>query len=106
MNLLDLVSTPTVTEIQLDDKDIIEAYGEPLSFNIVLPIPLNEYVGLSKLVAAEFVKLMLVDKDGNKLLTEGKSLSAPLIGLINNRIWLELGKLPEKCLTPNPKKST
>ena len=105
MDITNFVSKPTVTELSVDHPAVIETYGEPITFHIIMPIPINEYVGLSKLSAAEFVKLMLVDKDGNKVITEGTSLSAMLITPINDRIWIELGKLPEKCSIQNPNPS-
>lgn len=105
MDITDFIATPTITALTVDDEAIVAAFKEPLTFHIVLPIPLEDYTGLAKLTAAELVKKLLVNKDGEKLLTENKSLSPLLISAVNNRIWAELGKLPEVCLTQNQNQS-
>lgn len=105
MNINDFVSKPTIKTLTIDSEEILKEYGEPIEFNILLPIPIEDYASLTKLTTADFVAKMLVDKDGQKVLTEGKSLSLFLLSPIKDKIWLELGKLPEKCLTQNPSQS-
>lgn len=106
MNIAEFVAKPTVTTLTVESPEILEAYGEPIEFYVNLPIPFEDYVSLTKLSRADFVAKMLVDKDGKKLLADGQTLSNFLIGPVNDRIWIEVGKLPEKCSTQNLKKST
>ena len=106
MNITEFVAKPAVTTLTVETPEILEAYGEPIEFYVKFPIPFEDYVTLTKLSRAEFVAKMLVDKEGNKLLDDGQTLAQFLIAPVNDKIWIEVGKLPEKCSIQNPKKST
>ena len=60
------------------------------------PLPVETYVMLSKLTQAELVQALLVDDEGNKLLTGDDVLPSPFLMPVATRIWQHLGKLPEK----------
>lgn len=98
MKITDFIATPKPTLFTLDQPEVIEAYGEALDGFLMLPVPLDLYVKMQDTSAAmtniDLVRELLVDENGNKKLTPEQSLHPTLIGLIANKIWNELGKLP------------
>lgn len=97
MDITEFVSTPKVTTLTIESPEILEKYKGPIDFYVKLPIPIEDYAGLSKLTIANFVQKMLVNKTGEQLLKEGQTLDQFLMQLVHDRIWVEVGKLPEKC---------
>ena len=96
MKLTDFVSTPTPKKLVVATPEVVTAYGEPLEFYIMNPMPIEIYLKLSSLSTIEFIKEVLVKEDGTKALPEGSSLPGTLVPLVANVIWQDLGKLPEK----------
>lgn len=96
MKLTDFVSTPTPKKLIVNTPEVVAAYGEPLEFYILNPMPIEIYLKLSSLSTVEFLKEVLVKEDGTKAITEGSSLPGTLIPLVANVIWQDLGKLPGK----------
>lgn len=97
MDITEFVSTPKVVTLKVESPEILETYKGPIDFYVNLPIPIEDYAGLSKLTMANFVQKMLVNKEGNQLLKEGQTLDQFLIKPVHDSIWVEVGKLPEKC---------
>lgn len=99
MNIKDFASKPSLIEIILDDKDLLDKYGEPITFytyNIVRMSTYfdffnarsnNEFGNLDKMM-----KSMILDKDGNKVLADDEDLPIDIAAAAINKIGEILGK--------------
>ncbi len=99
MNIKDFASKPTLIEIILDDKDLLDKYGEPITFytyNIVRMSTYfdffnarsnNEFGNLDKMM-----KSMILDKNGNKVLADDEDLPIDIAAAAINKIGEILGK--------------
>ena len=101
MDISEFIAKPTPRKLTIDSEHIVKEYGEPLEFHILLPLPVETYSRLTTLSKAEFVTEMLVTKDGAKLVKDGLTLEGSFISEVNDKIWIELGKLPGRIQTTN-----
>lgn len=104
MNIKDFASKPTLVEIILDDKDLVEKYGEPITFftyNIVRMSTYfdffnarsnNEFSNLDKMM-----KAMILDKDGKQVLADDEDLPIDIAAAAINKIGEILGKSLSKA---------
>lgn len=106
MKIENLVATPQLIEIVIDDKDIIETYGETITFwtyDIVSMTTYfdffnarskNEYDALGKLIR----KMILNDK-GQPVMNEQQDLPIDIMAVAVTRIGEILGKSLSKTST-------
>ena len=106
MNIKDFASKPELVEIVLDDTDLVEKYGEPITFhtyNIVRMTTYfdffnarsnNEFAMLDKLM-----KSMILDSNGNRVIADDEDLPIDIAAAAINKIGEILGKQPSKAST-------
>lgn len=106
MKIQQLVSTPKLIEIVLDDKDLVETYGEPITFHAYDIVPMSmyfeffnarsksEYEALGKLIR----KMILNDK-GEPVMTEQQDLPMDIMAQAITKIGDILGKSLSKTST-------
>lgn len=102
MQLSELAAEPQLKKIVLDSEDIIEKYGESIEFYIQDRLPLDEYMSLVSAMTndsgdyselLEFARGLMLDKDGNPVLADGKQLPTKVAMTAMNKISAELGNL-------------
>jgi len=106
MNIKDFASKPELIEVILDDKELVEKYGEPITFytfNIVRMSTYfdffsarsnNEFAQLDKIM-----KNMILDKNGNRVLADDEDLPIDIAAQAINKIGEILGKPQSKAST-------
>lgn len=107
MNIKEFASVPKLIEISLDDNDLVERYGEPITFHTFDIVGLNtyfeffnartkgEYTQLDSIIK----KLILNDK-GVPALKENEDLPIDIAAAAINKIGEILGKSHSKTSTP------
>jgi hypothetical protein len=108
MFLETLLSEPQLIEIKIDKPDIVEKFGEAITFYIYDRQDLDTYMQLAKLSGedsvvemANITKKLIRNKDG-KLILEGKAMLPPnvMMAVIEESIK-QLGNLIAQT-TPEP----
>lgn len=106
MNIKEFASKPELIEIVLDDKDLVERYGEPITFYTLSIVRMstyfdffnarsnNEFSNLDKMM-----KSMILDKNGNKVLADDEDLPIDIAAAAINKIGEILGKSQSKTST-------
>ena len=106
MNIKDYASKPELVEVILDGKELVERYGEPITFytfNIVRMSTYfdffnarsnNEFSNLDKMM-----KAMILDKDGKQVLADDEDLPIDIAAAAINKIGEILGKPQSKAST-------
>jgi hypothetical protein len=106
MNIKDFASKPQLVEIVIDDKELVERYGEPITFytyNIVRMSTYfdffnarsnNEFGNLDKIM-----KGLILDSKGNRVLSDDEDLPIDLAAAAINKIGEILGKPQSKAST-------
>lgn len=81
MELSTLAKEPQLTKIILDDEQLVSQYGEPMEFWIYDRVDMGVFMKLANLEGqteiGDIVKLMkdlILDKEGNKILADGRVL--------------------------------
>lgn len=104
MNIKDFASKPQLVEIVLDDKELVERYGEPITFytyNIVRMSTYfdffnarsnNEFSNLDKMM-----KSMILNSDGKQALADDEDLPIDIAAAAINKIGEILGKPQSKA---------
>jgi hypothetical protein len=104
MNIKEFASKPELMEVTLDNADLIEKYGEPITFytyNIVRMSTYfdffnarsnNEFSNLDKMM-----KSMILDKDGKQVLGDDEDLPIDIAAATINKIGEILGKSQSKA---------
>ena len=106
MKIQSLVSTPKLTEIVLDDKELVETYGEPITFYAYDIVPMSmyfeffnarskgEYEALGKLI-----RKMILSEDGKPVMSEQQDLPMDIMASAISKIGEILGKSLSKTST-------
>lgn len=104
MNIKEFASKPELMEVVLDNADLVEKYGEPITFytyNIVRMSTYfdffnarsnNEFTNLDKMM-----KSMILDKDGKQVLADDEDLPIDIAAATINKIGEILGKSQSKA---------
>ena len=78
MELTKLVAKPQLIKIVLDDEETVKEYNEAIEFYTMDRQPLDVFLKLSNTVGSnesvEILKSLVLDRDGNPVVTEGQSL--------------------------------
>ena len=108
MNIENLVATPKLVEIILDDVDLLERYGEPITFYAYDIVCMsvyfvffnarstNEFEALGKLI-----RKMILNDQGKQVLSETQDLPIDIMAAAVTKIGDILGKSLGKKSTPN-----
>jgi len=108
-NLKELARKPQLIEIILDDKDIVESYGDCINFWVYDQVDLNSYFEFFKSQgdgdgkAMETVLQSLVlNEQGQPMLDEGETFPIDLTVAMLGKLGEILGKSRTKSSTPKP----
>ena len=106
MNIKDFASKPELIEVILDDKELVEKYGEPITFHTFNIVRMSTYFDFfSARSNNEFTQLdkimknMILDKNGNRVLADDEDLPIDIAAQAINKIGENLGKSQSKAST-------
>ena len=98
MKLKDLAAKPQLKELLIDDKDIVEIYGEELQFFVHDRLTIEQYTQLASLnkedMGAMFhaMKDLILDDEGLPVMTEGNVLPMDVLNAAMMKVTESLGK--------------
>lgn len=104
MNIKDYASKPQLVEIILDDKELVERYGEPITFHTFNIVRMstyfdffnarsnNEFSNLDKMM-----KSMILNSEGKQVLADDEDLPIDIAAAAINKIGEILGKPQSKA---------
>jgi len=98
MKLSDLSSEPKLIEITIDDKDILETYGEPLTFYTYDRQPLDVFLRLANIDGKNtvelinIVKTLILDEKGKPVITDKNTLPSNVMMKAITKVTEQLGK--------------
>jgi hypothetical protein len=98
MKLSDIAKKPTLTEVTIDDADIVEQYGEALTFwtwdrqpmDVFLKLASLDQKNTSSVISA--VRELILDSEGKQILTDSITLPTQLMMRVISLVVDRLGK--------------
>lgn len=106
MNIKKFASVPNLVEIIIDDKDLVEVYGEPITFFTYDVVTMSTYFDFfNARSTGEFdnlgkmMKEMILDSEGKKVLEENEDLPIDIAAAVINKLGEILGKSQNKKST-------
>ena len=113
MNITEFSNKPKLIEIKLDDKDLVEKYGEPITFYTYDIVGMSTYFDFFNARQdgkfdnlAKLMNQMILDKEGELAINEGEDLPIDIAAAAINALGEILGKSQSKSLTPKAGKPT
>lgn len=107
MDISELAKKPKLEELLIDDADIIERYGESISFWIMDQMDVSTYFNFYKLQQSEdsellnnLLRKLILNKEGNPCLKDGEVFPVDITLSILVKINEFLGKSSPKTSTP------
>lgn len=100
MKLQELATKPQLIKIEIDDEHVVETYGEVLEFYVWDRQPIEKFIKFAgKNITPEmmpdlvkFCEEMILDEDGNRVLTDGVILPNTVMALCLSKTLESLGK--------------
>lgn len=98
MKLSQLAAKPQLIKVVIDDEDVIKEYGEPLEFHTWDRQPMEVFMKLANMTAAdtgniiEIVKTLILDEKGKEILGKDNMLPTDLLMKAINKVTELLGK--------------
>jgi hypothetical protein len=98
MKLSELAAKPQLKEIQIDDKNIVEAYGDKLSFFVMDRLPIETYTKLASVKTEDpgemynVIKDLILDEDGMPVMADGNVLPMDVMTAAVMKVTETLGK--------------
>lgn len=99
MKLSQISKEPILIELSIDDEDTIKEYGEPLTFFTwdrqsmdVFTRIANVGEGNDLVNLLEIVKTLILDEDGNQVLSDKNMLPTSVLMKVMNKVTEQLGK--------------
>ena len=98
MKLSQLAAKPKLVKFVLDDETIVEEYGEPIEFYTMDRQPLSTFMRLASVTGndntqmIEIVKDLILDEDGNPIISEENILPSDLLVKVITAVVEKLGK--------------
>lgn len=105
MNLSELASKPQLIKIKLEDELTVKEFGESLDFWIYDRQDMDTYMAMANVKEdnvsklAEVLSTMVLDEQGNKILTEGVSLPPSVMMRVISKVVEQLGNSMSQTLT-------
>lgn len=99
MKLKDLARRPELIEIRLDDEDIIQEWGEPITFHAWDRQPMDVFLRMSTISQEDHsamitaVRDLVLDETGQPILTDDQVLPTKIMMRVITRVVEGLGKL-------------
>lgn len=98
MKLSDIAKKPTLIEVTIDDADIVEQYGEGLTFwtwdrqpmDVFLKLASLDQKNTSSVISA--VRELILDSEGQQILTDSITLPTQLMMRVISLVVDRLGK--------------
>jgi hypothetical protein len=98
MKLTELAQEPKLVTILIDDEETVEEFGDSIEFYCYDRQPLNKFVKFATAKEQdpqqmfEFCEDLILDEEGNKVMTDGKVLPASLMMKAISKVVEILGK--------------
>jgi hypothetical protein len=99
MKLSQISSEPKLIELSIDDEEVIKEYAEPLVFYTWDRQPMDVFTRIANIgengdmpVLLEIVKTLILDEEGNQILTEKNMLPTSILMKAMNKVTEQLGK--------------
>jgi len=98
MKLKDLAAKPQLQEMLIDDAEIVEEYGEALSFYVHDRLPIEQYTKLASLNTKDMgemfvaMKELILDEDGMPVMSDGNVLPMNVLNAAVVKVTETLGK--------------
>ena len=98
MQLKDLATAPQLSPIVLDDKEIVEKYGEELTFYVHDKLPIETYTKFANMNASDaaemymLVKDLILDEDGSPVIQGDLTLPMDIMNAAIMKVTETLGK--------------
>lgn len=99
MKLKELATKPQLTELTVDDPEVVNVYGEPLEFYIYDRQDMGTFMKLASLedqndfeTVSEIVKSLVLDEEGNRILDDEHQLPVDVMIKVIETTVQELGK--------------
>ena len=98
MKLKDLATKPQLIKVVIDDKELVEIYGEELEFFINDRLPIATYTKLASVKTDnvgelfDALKDLILDEDGNPVMDDEKILPLDLLNASVIKVTERLGK--------------
>lgn len=106
MNIKEFASVPKLIEIKLDSDELLERYGEEITFHTYDTVPMATYFDFYNARSnSEFeqldkmMKRMILDKQGKPVLADNEDLPIDIAAAAINKIGEILGKSLSKTST-------
>ena len=98
MKLSQIAKEPTLIELQLDDKETVKAFGEPLVFYTWDRQPMDVFMRLANLEQKNtgdlinVVKTLILDEEGKTVLNDKNMLPTSVLMKAIAKVTEQLGK--------------
>tara|TARA_R110000787_G_scaffold128205_1_gene239901 strand:+ start:111 stop:407 length:297 start_codon:yes stop_codon:yes gene_type:complete len=98
MKLTELAAKPQLKEIIIEDTDIVEVYGDSLSFFVMDRLPIETYTKLASVKTEDpsemynIIKDLILDEDGMPVMADGNVLPMDVMTAAVLKVTETLGK--------------
>lgn len=98
MKLSELASKPQLTEIIIEDKELVEKYGDSLSFFVHDRLPIETYTKLATIKTDDagqmynVIKDLILDENGHPVMGDGNVLPLDVMNAAVMKVTESLGK--------------
>ena len=104
MNIKDFASKQQLVEIVLDNPDLLEKYGEPITFHTYNIVRMSTYFDFFTARSTnefdqldKIIRSMILDSDGKQVLADDEDLPIDIAAAAINKIGEILGKSQSKA---------
>lgn len=108
MNIKQFASKPKLIEIVVDSPDLVEKYGEPITFHTFDIVGLNTYFEFFNAQSDRnynhldgIIKKLILDENGNPALDKDEDLPIDIAAAVISKLGEILGKSQSKTSTQN-----
>lgn len=98
MKLSDITAQPKLVEVKLDDKEILDEYGEALTFHTWDRQPMEVFMRLANINSGNtgelisVIKTLILDEKGKEILTDKNMLPVSVLMKAVAKVTEQLGK--------------
>ena len=98
MKLSELAAKPQLKEVLINNEDLVEKYGDALSFYIQDRLPMETYTRLATVKTEdpgsmyEIIKDLILDENGHPVMSDGNVLPMDVMTAAVEKVTESLGK--------------